>query len=39
VDKKIMDKLKTSLNTRSEEYKTNRAAMLALVQTLEPRQE
>ncbi|MCB8937820.1 MAG: methylcrotonoyl-CoA carboxylase [Ardenticatenaceae bacterium] len=33
-----MDKLKSSLNTRSEEYKTNRAAMLELVQTLEARQ-
>jgi acetyl-CoA carboxylase carboxyltransferase component len=38
VAKKIMDKLKSSLNTRSEEYKTNRAAMLALVETLETRQ-
>lgn len=33
-----MDKLKSSLDTSSEEYKTNRAAMLELVQTLEARQ-
>ena len=33
-----MDQLESNLNTRSDEYKTNRAAMLKLVETLEARQ-